>query len=115
MIIDSIHTVNIYFCVLFAQVEHCSKRLFLCTLSIYKSSIFVYYNNCKQEEHKNRGGNENEKNHCFFSKCINVYSVYSSVRFSVPVQYERSEDMLTPGEWLGLYKEYKVEDEDGEE
>lgn len=23
------------------------------------------------------------------------------------------EDMLTPGEWLGLYKEYKVEDEDG--
>ena len=25
------------------------------------------------------------------------------------------EDMLTPGEWLGLYKEYKVEDEDGEE
>lgn len=49
MIIDSIHTVNIYSCVLIAQVKYYSNRLFLCILSIHKSSIIVYYNNCKQD------------------------------------------------------------------
>jgi len=49
MIIDFFSLVNVYFLVLFAQVKYYSNRLFLCILSIRKSSIIVYYNNCKQD------------------------------------------------------------------
>lgn len=56
MIIDFILLVNVYFCVLLAQVKQVLKRLFLCTLSIYYSSIIVYYNNCKRDTATARTG-----------------------------------------------------------
>lgn len=49
MIIDFILLVNVYFCVLLAQVKQVLKRLFLCTLSIYYSSIIVHCNNCERD------------------------------------------------------------------
>lgn len=46
-----------------------------------------------------------------------LVSVLTFIPYTVAYLFSMKdrEDMLTPGEWLGLYKEYKVEDEDGEE